>query len=258
MSKMKVFGHGDITLARELDPLTNQEREHAFVSTESGKSWGCMGRNLEGIPNPRVLCEGFAEVEWMEAIAEPGPDYAAGITNKVTGVCHQCANRILLPAGITVDQALGNEVAVMAFGLYGPDIQDVVALLKNAAFKANQRLPGCVTDEDMECVINKITHNGLDEYEIMRTDFENKIGVKLTALPAATLGEVQSIYLAYVDRRTSIYRVYRQSGDKDCYLAGLRESLQRTLEAYRELIGHEKYNKLFRFTPEYIVANFIH
>ncbi|HVO65766.1 MAG TPA: hypothetical protein VMT12_04705 [Syntrophales bacterium] len=48
------------------------------------------------------------------------PDERAGITcYLVNGVCHQAANRILLPAGILVSAARGYSVSSAIFGTYG-------------------------------------------------------------------------------------------------------------------------------------------
>jgi hypothetical protein len=48
------------------------------------------------------------------------PDERAGIKcYLINGVCHQAANRILLPAGITARGALGYDVSEAMFGTYG-------------------------------------------------------------------------------------------------------------------------------------------
>lgn len=88
--------------------------DHVFVSTHDGYSWGCFGRGLADDPEARVICKGRAEYEWVMEIA--GSDASAGVQHTVTGVCQCCANRLLLPAGIDVQDAPGNEIVVPIFG----------------------------------------------------------------------------------------------------------------------------------------------
>ncbi|MEJ2407674.1 MAG: hypothetical protein P8171_26120, partial [Candidatus Thiodiazotropha sp.] len=78
------------------------------------KAWGCWGGKTGG----RKLRQGSGSTKRANAIA--GPDEKAGIKcYLVNGVCHQAANRILLPAGITVRGARGYSVSESRFGTYG-------------------------------------------------------------------------------------------------------------------------------------------
>jgi hypothetical protein len=60
----------------------------------------------------------LASTERADCIAHP--DEKAGIKcYLINGVCHQAANRILLPAGITVNGARGYTVSNALYGVYG-------------------------------------------------------------------------------------------------------------------------------------------
>lgn len=89
--------------------------DHTYVQCGSGgKAWSCWGGKTGGKP----LREGTGSTKQADAIAEPNE--RAGITcYLINGVCHQAANRILFPAGITVRGAKGYHVSESLFGTYG-------------------------------------------------------------------------------------------------------------------------------------------
>ncbi len=89
--------------------------DHTYVKCGTdGKAWGCWGGKIGGTE----LRRGVGSTKRADAIAEANE--RAGITcYLINGVCHQAANRILLPAGITVQGALGYDVSEALFGTYG-------------------------------------------------------------------------------------------------------------------------------------------
>jgi hypothetical protein len=89
--------------------------DHTYVACSTlGKAWGCWGGKTGGTELRRAP----GSTRRADAIAEPNE--RAGITcYLVNGVCHQAANRILLPAGITVQGARGYSVSSALFGTYG-------------------------------------------------------------------------------------------------------------------------------------------
>lgn len=96
-------------------PMFAKLADHTYVSCGNmGKSWGCWGGKTGGA----VLRQGTGSTAQADAIANP--DERAGITcYLINGVCHQAANRILLPANITVRGARGYAVSEALFGTYG-------------------------------------------------------------------------------------------------------------------------------------------
>lgn len=89
--------------------------DHTYVACGTlGKAWACWGGKSGGA----ALRQAPGSTKRADAIAEPNE--RAGITcYLVNGVCHQAANRILLPAGITVQGARGYSVSTALFGTYG-------------------------------------------------------------------------------------------------------------------------------------------
>ena len=95
--------------------LTANLADHTYVVCGDGtKAWGCWGDDGGGT----ALRAGIGSTRRADAIA--GGQARAGIDcYLINGVCHQAANRVLLPAGITVRGAAGYDVSEALFGTYG-------------------------------------------------------------------------------------------------------------------------------------------
>ncbi|MBE7502827.1 MAG: hypothetical protein HS113_21590 [Verrucomicrobiales bacterium] len=89
--------------------------DHTYVKCGTGaRAWSCWGGKTGGAE----LRRGQGSTRRANAIAQPNE--RAGIKcYLINGVCHQAANRILLPAGITVRGARGYSVSEALFGTYG-------------------------------------------------------------------------------------------------------------------------------------------
>lgn len=89
--------------------------DHTYVACGTGaKGWGCWGGRQGGTELRRAM----GSTARADAIA--GANERGGIScYLINGVCHQAANRILFPAGITVRGARGYDVSEALFGTYG-------------------------------------------------------------------------------------------------------------------------------------------
>lgn len=88
--------------------------DHTYVKSDNPAfTWACWGRSAGG----REICRGSGNALFANCLSQPNS--YAGIVYGVTGVCHQTANRILFPAGITVSGAGGYWASVLAYGIYG-------------------------------------------------------------------------------------------------------------------------------------------
>ena len=89
--------------------------DHTYVKCHTGgAAWGCWGGKSGG----KTLRSGQGSTKRADKIAQP--DEKANIKcYLVNGVCHQAANRILLPADILVRGARGYSVSQALFGAYG-------------------------------------------------------------------------------------------------------------------------------------------
>jgi hypothetical protein len=106
---------GTLVVMRYPTNLFANLADHTYVKCGTGgKAWGCWGGKTGGTE----LRRGTGSTKRADAIAEP--DERAGIQcYLINGVCHQPANRILFPAGITVRGARGYDVSEALYGTYG-------------------------------------------------------------------------------------------------------------------------------------------
>ena len=102
---------GQLVAKRYSTSLFANLADHTYVECGTGgKGWSCWGGKTGGAE----LRRGVGSTKRADDIA--GSDGRGGITcYLVNGVCHQAANRILLPAGITVRGARGYEVSEALF-----------------------------------------------------------------------------------------------------------------------------------------------
>jgi hypothetical protein len=92
-----------------------QLADHTYVKCATGgAAWKCWGGKTGGDELRRAP----GSTKQANAIAET--DEKAGIRcYLINGVCHQSANRILFPAGITAQGARGYDISEALFGPYG-------------------------------------------------------------------------------------------------------------------------------------------
>jgi rhodanese-related sulfurtransferase len=106
---------GTLVVMRYSTNLFANLADHTYVKCGTGaKAWGCWGGKTGGTE----LRRGTGSTNRADAIAE-SYERAKIKCYLINGVCHQAANRILLPAGITVRGARGYDVSEALFGTYG-------------------------------------------------------------------------------------------------------------------------------------------
>ena len=89
--------------------------DHTYVECGTGAlGWSCWGGKTGGAP----VRQANGSTKRANDIAQPNE--RAGVTcYLVNGVCHQAANRVLLPASITVNGARGYALSSAIYGVYG-------------------------------------------------------------------------------------------------------------------------------------------
>lgn len=116
--------------------------DHTYVECGTGRrAWACWGGKTGGT----ALRAATGSTRRADTIAQP--DERANITcYLINGVCHQAANRILLPARITVRGAKGYSISEALFGPYGrPGGWFCPGLFPNYSH-VNGDLPACTPD----------------------------------------------------------------------------------------------------------------
>jgi hypothetical protein len=95
--------------------------DHTYAVSSCGLLWRCHGRSAGGI----LLRSRTGSSAIANCLAQPNGE--AGVRYARTGVCHQIANRILHPAGITVAGCGGYNLSIAVWGEYGklpwPELQ---------------------------------------------------------------------------------------------------------------------------------------
>jgi len=253
MNEVLHRGHTIRTDWHPISELGNWPLDHVFVSTEQGHSWGCFGRGLAEDPNARVVCQGYAIVEWATEIA--GTDGSAGVQHCVTGVCHCCANRILIPAGVDVHDASGNEIVVPIFGKYGLGLPALIDRVKAAASAVNGRTPNSISDSALEQAIQRVTRAKEDEYEILMDDIDDFLHVKFSSLPADARASMKTIYSELYDKRQAEYEQFAAGRiTADEFKMRMRTNVTAALHEVRDLLGQEAFHAVFRMPPELAAA----
>ena len=89
--------------------------DHTYVMCSTGNAaWGCFGGTAGGHPLRQ------ANGSTMRADRIAGQNGTGNLNcYLINGVCHQAANRILFPSGITVTGASGYSVSRSMYGIYG-------------------------------------------------------------------------------------------------------------------------------------------
>ncbi len=100
-------------------PAAANQLDHTYVGYVENDpknpiySWKCHGRDKGG----EEICRGNGDLRIADCLSHE--DSNAGLIYGVSGVCHQMANRILLPAGVIVSDAKGFGLSTFTYGIYG-------------------------------------------------------------------------------------------------------------------------------------------
>ena len=90
--------------------------DHTYVTSSDGLVWPCWGGSTGG----SIITTGLGNS--AAANCDSIPLRLAGIIYAITGVCHQTANRILLPSGKNVIAARGAWASYITYGILGMDL----------------------------------------------------------------------------------------------------------------------------------------
>lgn len=87
--------------------------DHTYVVLDGSHRFACHGRTSGGA----VVATGFGNVDLGVCLS--GINGEAGVQYGKSGVCHQTANRILLPARADVFRARGARSSMFVWGAFG-------------------------------------------------------------------------------------------------------------------------------------------
>ena len=229
--------------------------DHTCVSA-GDLQWGCFGRAYKDDPTQASpIARGMGDPLWAQAIA--GPDGHALIDYGVTGVCDQCSNRILLPAGIDCRNSPGNEVATLLSGTYGLGIKELVVRIKDAAAAVNRDHKGRVSEAAVADAVRRVDR-GLDgEWEIVRYDIDRIIKPAVGARYATLKLEIEDAYLSLYYKRQALAGAYgRGAIDKKTLVGRVTTAYVALLEDLKEIMGVDDFKKIVPVSPE-VAADYV-
>jgi len=242
-------------------PLLDAILDHTYVTCAGGYGWPCWGDCIGGT----ILRTGSGSSTEADCISKPNSH--AGIEYGITGLCHQTANRILTPAGIMVDEAVGYGITEFIYGSHGTDAAEW-AERRGTCGRMRGELPECMPPESPERVpthgeTSPLLPELLELYERRRVadsapDFEllggvlelrvhHVLGLDFAAERMARLRNVQGEAL------TEKARLDRQLRGRDTsgrgFAAASNELIGRALAHSAELLGERAYIALFDMQP---------
>lgn len=231
--------------------LHNWPLDHTCVATSSGMQWGCYGRTYPEDPSvATVVATGPGDDLWAKAIA--GPDGHAGIDYGVTGVCDQCSNRILLPAGLTVRNSPGNEIATLLSGIYGLKLAEFATRVKDAAAAVNKEHPGRISEAKVEAAVALLGGGLKDEWALVRANNERLIKPVLGAQQYAIVApDIEDVYLSLYYKREALTHAWeRGTIDKGTLVKKVLVAFSEALGDLRDVVGVQNYAKIVAVPPQ--------
>jgi len=192
-------------------------KAHVYISTDQGVYWGCFGGAKQYDKTAEIIATGTANIDWINEIAgsqchtggcQNGRcrrTECAGIMHPNTGICQSCANRLLIPAGIDVSAADGNELAVLIFGKFGLGLSDLAERVSSAAKRVNEKKPGSITPEEIDRAVDAVMGSKQSEQEALVEDAERILKVKIPEMPEEQRVQLRSIYEDLYTSRMEVY-----------------------------------------------------
>lgn len=232
--------------------------DHTSVSgVVSGVEWGCYGRTPSDpqAVDKRVIAEGEGDELWAAAIG--GKDGYAGIKLGITGACQQNANRLLLPAGIDVDKAHGNELATPVFGKFGFGIPDLLNRIKDGAHTVNKEHPGRISEKKVAAVIQHIKSNNTEELPIMERYLEQTYRPVVGPRWPACKADLSHVYFGLFNYREALYSQYSKGHITDPQMgARLQAALTAAVQLVIEILSPETMARISE-APAAVQAAFV-
>lgn len=257
--------------------------DHTYVTCAAGYAWPCWGRSAGG----SIICAGAGSSAKANCLSWPGS--TAGLVYGVTGVCHQTANRILWPAGVTVHRAKGYWASVLAYGVYGTDTVAWLARLAACsgtsgeipeclpraagAVKRSQKasademikLPGDAKDRALVKRIGALYQKGVTPLEHKRrltlkgaVDYKTLAGeTKLvmqsnlgSTVKAAQIKDIQAIQMDLFGMKDELgQRLHAGSIGGEELAMKVNAAVNKALKSCLKSLGKEAYSKMFELEP---------
>ncbi len=248
--------------------------DHTYAKSDNPAfTWPCWGRSADG----REICRGNGNALVANCLSQPNS--WAGIIYGVTGVCHQTANRILYPAGITVSGAGGYWLSTLAYGIYGTPVSmpewlarllvctSMGGLSSTNLLAANSMEKGSSPEDRERAYLQKVISMYSKEVgkpkkvdnAIMKSESISLSGEELKLMMEYRLGKsLDPKAISEILKRQADFIAEKHEMDQDLYGADLHgeEYAKRGNDRFGELsrnlaeiLGKEQFEKIFGLAP---------
>jgi hypothetical protein len=232
--------------------------DHTFVVSDRGDNWSCWGRGREVIPQSHQLAQTQGNAIWADLFHGSDPIHPCGLTEKVSGVCQNVCNRLLLVGDADVSSAGGNELVIILYGKYGFGLDDFINRVNRAASMANQQQAGAVSENDVDAVVSKIKGSEEQEIETLRRHFTEALAAHSANVSEKEQKSIIDFYDSFHDNRERIQHDVPKNGTADDfrgrYLRKLGPALLNYLRSMLSVLGRVRYAAIFKISPEQAVA----
>jgi hypothetical protein len=219
--------------------------EHTYVTSSCGLVWGCWG----GASGGSSLSSGLGSSIIADCLAQPNG--LAGIRYGLTGVCHQIANRILHPAGISVAGTQMYMLSAMTYGRYGrfswPELSvcyagGTILALGAPAAAPSRRNPSSTIGVYNSPVSNTVATEGPNVAEFLAL-VEATLAYRVDQPTLAKLAAIQ----ANLQHTQAEIASWLDAGEikPEQYLELLNTLLRSAMEQSRILLGDERFYAVF-------------
>jgi hypothetical protein len=213
--------------------------DHTYVVSSCGLRWGCHGRSAGGA----LLRSRIGNSAIADCLA--GPNGEAGIRYLRTGVCHQIANRILHPAGITVAGCGGYAISVSLWGQTGPrPWPELQACYSGGTVSVARGGGGRQWNRSSSSGVSYVSQSDVEQ---ILTEFlklaEESIGRRLDPSTRRSLRRVQKDYSARQQRLVHALDVGALGPEE--YLDRFNALLKTMMDRMRVILGEEQFLIVF-------------
>ena len=213
--------------------------DHTYVKCSTDNAaWRCFGEQTGGNP----LRRGDGSTMRADKIAGPNED---GNLNcyLINGVCHQAANRILLPAGLTVAGALGYSISRSLFGTYGRSngLFDSCKSPFNQYSNVQGDLPECVTGVAEPMGVTYSQESGLVSPEVGRIE-QDDIQGEIELYERANWKWSEELSIELFTHMVKSHLGWGVTGNLENQLINVRAAIERKRMEIEEALYYEELN----------------
>lgn len=238
--------------------------DHTYVKSSDGSVWPCFGSSDGG----RKICSGTGDSDTCNKLA--GSDSHAEISYGKTGVCHQAANRILIPTGQTVNPAWGYSASTALYGVYGTDAKEFFKRHNITTMQLNETPHNNYVEREFISSVKNLykssnmmmNTNDDDSIDLASEEFKlllqyklsanssiasNKFSENPTTIPTNKLLEIHKKF--NMKKNSLINDLDNKKLSPEEFATKINEEISSTLHSFSQELSREDFEKVFGIKP---------